>query len=394
MFMFTLIAGLSITLVGCGGHEHLLVHHDAVEPNCDEGGFIEYWECSDCGKFFNDEKAKNEISDEDLAVDATGHDYVLTYDATNFVYNNVCSNDSSHVVEVSKAGVSAQYAYQVDSAQTMSSVLEREENSKVFVKLTNDIAMDILIVKGKDVELDLNGKNVTNVADHTIYNQGTLVLKDSIGNSVVDNLTHQKAAIFNEQGASLVVDGGTYTRSLENGKTAAASGGNSFYVILNQGDAVVNAGTIKNDGAYSSLVENGWYSPAQNKTGIAANFTINGGTFEGGLYTLKNDDYGVMTINNGQFQNKMPNSTVKNASGIILNWNELSINGGTFIANECNYVVYSGYNGNDTYEKACTTITSGTVKGVVNNGKFGFYQGDKLGTIEGDLEEIDFVVKA
>lgn len=395
MLMLTLIAGLSISLVGCG-HEHVMIHHDGLKPTCEEDGIVEYWECSDCGKLYLDEKAKTEVSENNLAVPALGHDYVLIYDATNYVYNNVCQNDKSHVVKVADAGESEDFAYQIDSAKTMTEVMSRVSDTKVYLKLTEDLTMDIVIEEGEDVVIDLNGKKVTNVENHTILNKGNLTLTDSTDyKGLVDNVTHQKAAVFNEVGATLLIEGGTYTRSLENGKNEASSGGNSFYVILNHGDATIEDGHIKNDGAYSSLVENGWYSPNQNTSGVFSNLTVKGGIFEGGLYTLKNDDYGVMTIDGGLFQNKMPNSTVERATGIILNWNELTINGGNFVANECKMVVMTGYKGNDTYEKSYTKISGGILTGnITGTQAYVMYtsQSYENGTVDGNLVEKGFVV--
>ena len=54
---------------------------------------------------------------------------------------------------------------------------------------------------------------------------------------------------------------------------------------------------VEADGKYSSLIENGWQNGNQNTSGTDSVLTINGGTFTGGLNTIKNDDYGNLTIN-------------------------------------------------------------------------------------------------
>lgn len=43
---------------------------DATEATCTEDGNIAYWECDDCGKYFEDEGAANEIAFEDTAIEA------------------------------------------------------------------------------------------------------------------------------------------------------------------------------------------------------------------------------------------------------------------------------------------------------------------------------------
>ena len=53
--------------------------------------------------------------------------------------------------------------------------------------------------------------------------------------------------------------------------------------------------------------------------------TINGGTFNGGINSVKNDSTGVLTINDGNFSNT--------SQYVIMNWHQATINNGTFQAN-------------------------------------------------------------
>lgn len=57
------------------------------------------------------------------------------------------------------------------------------------VTLLGDVAEDVTIPEGKTITLDLNGKKLTNKASHTITNNGTLTVTDSIGGGVVDLTT-------------------------------------------------------------------------------------------------------------------------------------------------------------------------------------------------------------
>lgn len=386
LFMLTLVAGLSFFLVGCDDAV-TLTHHEAAPATCEEAGHVEYWENEKTGKLYSDENGKNEITD--ITTPALGHDYEYSYNSENFKYVGVCSRDQSHTTSID-AGVSVNYAYQIDSATTLEVVLGKESSATVYLRLTEDLNADVVIEKDKDVSLDLYGHKITNASTHTILNKGTLKIQDSSADKtgLVDSVIHKMSALYNEVGANLVIDGGNFTRSLENGKDSESNGGNSYYVILNHGDAIINDGKIYNNGAYSSLVENGWYTPSQNKTSVNSNMTINGGTFEGGLWTIKNDDYGVMTIAGGTFQNKMPGSDVTAASGLVLNWNDLTITGGDFIANDCLYVMINGYKGDETYEKATTVITGGNLSGrITTTIKYGSYTSkdyDK-GTFDGEL---------
>lgn len=56
----------------------------ATEPICTEDGNIEYWYCSDCGKYFEDQAATIEITLSDTIIEAKGHteEVVPGYEAT------------------------------------------------------------------------------------------------------------------------------------------------------------------------------------------------------------------------------------------------------------------------------------------------------------------------
>lgn len=68
----------AFALAGCGGsgdggnggdgkhnntHVHNMTKIAAVTPDCTKAGNIQYWECSDCGKYYSDELGNNEITD-------------------------------------------------------------------------------------------------------------------------------------------------------------------------------------------------------------------------------------------------------------------------------------------------------------------------------------------
>ena len=207
------------------------------------------------------------------------------------------------------------------------------------IALGADLEMNLTIEKEQTLTLDLNGYTLTNVSDHTILNYGTLTVEDSSAEAtgVVDNVTHAKAAIHNDVGAKAVLNGGTFMRSKENGQNSTSSGGNSFYAIRNYGTMTINDGvTVSQNGHYSSLLENGWYSGAENSTKAASVLVINGGHFMGGLNTIKNDDWGNLTIKGGTFENV--------SQAVVLNWNVAAIEGGTFLASEeAQAIILNGY---------------------------------------------------
>ena len=252
------------------------------------------------------------------------------------------------------------------------------------ITLGADIEASIEIPAGVTIRLDLNGKTLTNEANkHTITNEGTLTIK---GDGTVDNVSHAKAAVYNKQGATATLSGGKFTRSKETGKSDSVSGGNSYYNILNQGEMTINSGVeVSQTGHFSSLIDNGWYNGSENTAKINAKLTINGGTFSGGLNTIKNDDFGDLTIKDGKFSNT--------SGAVVLNWNIANISGGSFeVADSAKSAIANGY-GNAEMDKGELTITGGTFTasndGAGNifgyTGSNGGFVKISGGTFDGDL---------
>lgn len=192
------------------------------------------------------------------------------------------------------------------------------------ITLAWDAKGDIVIPAGKTITLDLGGHKLTNVEtnvkeqQHTIVNNGTLTIT---GTGTVDNVTHGKAALVNY--GTAILNGGNFTRSKENAKNDKDhSGDNSYYTILNDKGATmtINEGvTVSNVGHYSSMIRNG------GDNNFVSTMTIKGGTFSGGINTVKNDVNGVLTVSGGDFSNT--------SQFVIMNWNKATISGGTFEAN-------------------------------------------------------------
>lgn len=222
----------------------------------------------------------------------------------------------------------------------------------------------LTIPTGANVTIKLNGKKLTNKdGNHTIVNNGTLTIT---GSGTVDNISNSRTALYNNAGATATLNGGTYTRSHEAGQDKDTSGGNSYYTLKNFGSMTINSGvTVNQDGTtnggttgkYSSLVANGWYDASKNGSNgeptptAEAVLTINGGTFSGGLNTIKNDDYGTLTINDGLFKNY--------AQCAFFNANKATINGGTFVNDGTRGVVYTYAKWNETYGQGILNINGG-----------------------------------
>lgn len=199
------------------------------------------------------------------------------------------------------------------------------DGAKVTVKLAANTTKDVTIPAGTTVTLDLNGKTLTNVSGHTITNNGNLTVT---GSGTVDNVTNAKGALYNCVGATAILNGGTFTRSQEAGTYEPNEGnGNSWYTMQNDGTMTINAGTTvttrlndsgKAVGGFSSLIRNG------GNADTAPTLLINGGHFNGGINTVKNDEGGTLTIKGGDFSNT--------TQYVIMNWNIADIYDGTFEA--------------------------------------------------------------
>ena len=216
----------------------------------------------------------------------------------------------------------------IDSFDKLKAAIKAAEAGET-IKLAADITGDVVVPEGVNITIDLNGKKITNSVGHTIMNNGTLTIE---GEGTVDNITHGKAALYNK--GTVTLNGGTFDRTQENGRSDSSSGGNSYYTIKNVGNMTINEGvnvlTAKGNGElgrFSSLVANGYYNGTtydNDKGEEKPTLTINNGTFSGGLNTIKNDDCAELTINNGTFKNFY--------QATVQNHNIATINGGTYKA--------------------------------------------------------------
>lgn len=201
------------------------------------------------------------------------------------------------------------------------------------IKLTTDIVLNetLTINTGVTIVLDLAGNKISAAMNkpHMISSAGNLTIIDSVGT----------------------------------GSIAKEGNSSDFgYVLENHGTMVLNGIKVTSASSKSSAIENGWYTAADNTSGTPCNMTITNSDISqtngsGGLYTIKNDDYGVMVINGGNFTN----STA--SAGTVLNWNDLTINDGNFTGASAVRTLKKGELG---YEKGNTLINGGTFNGKID----------------------------
>lgn len=234
------------------------------------------------------------------------------------------------------------------------------------ITLTMDICLtdSITIPSGSTYTIDLAGYTITNRSGtssyHTIINWGTVTIVDSVGGGVVDNIFHARAALYNAIGGTANLNGGTFTRSLED----STANSNSWYVLKNHGTMTIDGATVEFSSSYSSMISNGYQNlndkiGTETALGSKPLLTIKNGTFSGGLNTVKNDEYGILVIEGGSFSN-----TVQSA---ILNWNQATISGGDFEVTTDYSVLMLGYCTRTDYGVTGSgelTISGGTFTGT------------------------------
>ena len=196
------------------------------------------------------------------------------------------------------------------------------------VKLLENVTESVTIPAGATITLDLNGKTLVNSAvaqdntvpdgkrKHTITNNGTLTIEDSVGGGVVDNVSHGRAAI-NNNGTIAEIKGGKFTRSVDNSTDATSANGNSWYVVFNAESRIIekiSGGEFLAVGNFSSLFCN---------SGTIGE--ISGGTFtQDGFIAFKNEGT-VNKISGGTFSSR--------DESCIQNWGTIGeICGGTITA--------------------------------------------------------------
>ena len=242
------------------------------------------------------------------------------------------------------------------------------------VTLLKNVTESVEIAKNSTITLDLAGYTLTNKeGSHTVTNKGTLTIT---GNGTLDNVSHERGALVNNGTATLV--NGTLIRSKEAGTDPKTNGGNSWYVLDNNGGTfTMEGGKVFGTSGFSSAIRN-----------LQATFNMKGGEIVNGFIALKNDDNGVINMTGGVV-------TTENETGsAIQNWGQLTMNGGTLNAKtEGSKAIYT-LSWDDKYNQVSTVISdnaiiNGDVKIDVDGTP------TKLpeftingGTINGDIEDV------
>ena len=242
-------------------------------------------------------------------------------------------------------------ALAADAVTTGEALLAAVENGGE-VTLGGDLAQSIVIPAGKTVTLNLNGFTLTNSGSTdtiTVLQGASLTVT---GSGTVKNTVDGRGVVYNN--GTAVLNGGRYERTGE------------WYVLLNHGSMTIGDGAeVVSGSTFSSMIENGYqnYGSGSERTGYVAgtnapnpSLTILGGSFSGGLNTVKNDDGGTLAIHGGTFSNT--------TQAAILNWNTAAITGGEFEVSTDFAVILNGKDesntsGDEVLNKGDLTIEGG-----------------------------------
>lgn len=282
----------------------------------------------------------------------------LTNDSKITVNNGTFNSETSTITVLKTDDTNKRVVVNSGTFSDLSALDYLADGATVTVKLAADTTKDVTIPANTTVTLDLAGHKIVNSATaqdkevaessrkHTITNNGTLTILDSVGGGVVDNVSHGRAALYNA-GTIVEIKGGKFTRSVDNSTDATSAKGNSWYVIYNAEGAnitKISSGEFLALGHFSSLFCN---SGTINE--------ISGGTFtQDGFIAFKNQGT-VNKISGGTFSSE--------SESCIQNWGTIGeISDGTITAGRIGIWNFSS----DTYKSAGTIsrITGGNISGT------------------------------
>ena len=304
--------------------------------------------CTSCGS--------NETTDQIKRISITGGTFAT--DVSAYVAEGYVQNENGTVEPLGATNAVAEVGNTY--YKTLAEAVSAADNNTVT--LLKNTVEDVVIPADKTITLDLNGKKIVNsttaqdskVANdarkHTITNNGTLTIMDSVGGGVVDNVSHGRAALYNN-GTITEIKGGKFTRSVDNSTDSESANGNSWYVVYNA------------EGATISKISNGEFLALGHFSSLFSNCgtidEISGGTFTQDHFIAFKNEGTVNKISGGVFSSA--------DESCIQNWGTIGeICGGTITAGSLGIWNLSSdkYTSKGTVEKISDGVISGTKEAI------------------------------
>lgn len=304
--------------------------------------------CTSCGS--------NKTTDQIKRISITGGTFAT--DVSAYVAEGYVQNENGTVEQLGATNAVAEVGNTY--YKTLAEAVSAADNNTVT--LLKNTVEDVVIPADKTITLDLNGKKIVNsttaqdskVANdarkHTITNNGTLTIMDSVGGGVVDNVSHGRAALYNN-GTITEIKGGKFTRSVDNSTDSESANGNSWYVVYNA------------EGATISKISNGEFLALGHFSSLFSNCgtidEISGGTFTQDHFIAFKNEGTVNKISGGVFSSA--------DESCIQNWGTIGeICGGTITAGSLGIWNLSSdkYTSKGTVEKISDGVISGTKEAI------------------------------
>lgn len=304
--------------------------------------------CTSCGS--------NETTDQIKRISITGGTFAT--DVSAYVAEGYVQNENGTVEQLGATNAVAEVGNTY--YKTLAEAVSAADNNTVT--LLKNTVEDVVIPADKTITLDLNGKKIVNsttaqdskVANdarkHTITNNGTLTIMDSVGGGVVDNVSHGRAALYNN-GTITEIKGGKFTRSVDNSTDSESANGNSWYVVYNA------------EGATISKISNGEFLALGHFSSLFSNCgtidEISGGTFTQDHFIAFKNEGTVNKISGGVFSSA--------DESCIQNWGTIGeICGGTITAGSLGIWNLSSdkYTSKGTVKKISDGVISGTKEAI------------------------------
>ena len=165
---FCLIIPSMFMLTACGDdeHTHSLTKIEAVAETCTTAGNTAYYKC-DCGKYFSDEKAENEIKKDSWIKSATGHnltgEYTYAIEGTKAYKVESCEHGDNVKTELTNYVVA-------NTTDVLNKINSAEENAIVVLSAGNYSLLELKGVSFED-NITIVGVAGTNI-DGVVISSG------------------------------------------------------------------------------------------------------------------------------------------------------------------------------------------------------------------------------
>lgn len=201
-----------ISLTACSEkseHTHTLSKFQATAATCINDGNIDYWYCSGCKKYFSDEHAKNEITQEQTVNQKLGHSFI------NYISNNdaTCTTDGTKTAKCDRCD-------EKDTIIDIGSHGHKYINGICTVCGEGQEPATIQSVKGGKID----GMNISIFVEHSV-DYVTLIDKITVGKSDIWDLCFD--LFGNDKIDSKIA-------AQKNGKLN--NGDNTFYILVKEKD--------------------------------------------------------------------------------------------------------------------------------------------------------------